>query len=1098
MATVLDQIDADREQVGVLPGVLEVPLVVLCCFVIFLAAANTAQARRTEFGMLKLRGATAADRLWLAAAELLLPLAVGGVLGYLVGQVGVWLFARLVLVGPTPFGLSASDLPQAGLALLAVAAAGLLGLRRDLVTPVADLLRRVPARAGHWGLVVLRTVVVVIGVAAVVQVHSADTPLAGIGVLAPAAVILSVALVLAAAFDRLAAAWGRRALRRGRIGAAMAMLHLGRRRTGSRIVALLAVSVGLLTYVAVAFGTGTAARTDQVVADLGADRVVSVGAVTMRELLTDVRAVDPDGRYAMAAMPIGTGAPILAVDSPRLGVIGPWPHQGDGGGLDAAAVRSALRPPTAPTAVVTGTALTVSAAISPASARAYVRLAVVLAPLNGDTEQYVRLTPTRPGGDTYQAAVSCPAGCRLDTFAITDYLVFSPDDTIFGGLRTNPVTITLSRIVQSGPDREVVSPAQLATWEDRQAAEVTIAGSDTGVAITVGQLAGTGQPAWVGPADAPTQIPIVAPSGLQSPPLIVPLPAPAITSGTQAGSQATVRLVGQTPVLPRVGSTGVLVDMEYLARLGEPGPYRTGGEVWLGPTAPADAVDRLRAAGLDVLGVRDFDAELRRAGEGPNATGLEFLLAVGLLGLALGGGGLGVAAAVELRARADELRSLRRQGASRWVVARAGWQSYLVIVLAGSGVGAIAAAVAWLSTRDGLPVVDRLVDGVPVPTWPGLTPVYAWVGATALLGLVALQLDDGAVGRHPIDRRKESPMTGISVNCRRVVHIYRAEAGDVVALAGVDLAVAPGETLALVGPSGSGKSTLIALLAGLMRPSAGRVVRRHLRPGQAVGQGDLPAARHPARGRGPGRRAQPAPVRQPSPQRGAGPAPGGPGPRGQAGPSGPGAGPGRAGRAGAGAPGGPAARCPAAGRARGRHRRRPRPAAGGRADLAARHARAGRGRAGPGDGQRRARHHDRGGDPRRRRRHPAGPGGDDPRRPGRGRGPRRSRLRGGGRRRHHPAAARGARPVPGRHAVHRRRRRRSGAAHPAGARPRRAVTRPPSPPTLARRPRPPTGPDHDDRPMIAAIMGVQPHDQRGWGRLAARRPRRAPVGTCKT
>jgi ABC-type lipoprotein export system ATPase subunit len=39
----------------------------------------------------------------------------------------------------------------------------------------------------------------------------------------------------------------------------------------------------------------------------------------------------------------------------------------------------------------------------------------------------------------------------------------------------------------------------------------------------------------------------------------------------------------------------------------------------------------------------------------------------------------------------------------------------------------------------------------------------------------------------------------------------------------VDLSISPGETVAFVGPSGSGKSTLIALLAGLMRPSAGRV-----------------------------------------------------------------------------------------------------------------------------------------------------------------------------------------------------------------------------------------------------------------------------------
>jgi ATP-binding cassette, subfamily C, bacterial CydD len=95
------------------------------------------------------------------------------------------------------------------------------------------------------------------------------------------------------------------------------------------------------------------------------------------------------------------------------------------------------------------------------------------------------------------------------------------------------------------------------------------------------------------------------------------------------------------------------------------------------------------------------------------------------------------------------------------------------------------------ASADGLAVAGRLLDLSDVPRTPR-----------------------GGSSRPPSPRE-------VPVRLERASFAYPTRSGMI--LQDADLALAPEETVALVGASGAGKSTVAALLLGLARPSAGRV-----------------------------------------------------------------------------------------------------------------------------------------------------------------------------------------------------------------------------------------------------------------------------------
>ncbi len=83
------------------------------------------------------------------------------------------------------------------------------------------------------------------------------------------------------------------------------------------------------------------------------------------------------------------------------------------------------------------------------------------------------------------------------------------------------------------------------------------------------------------------------------------------------------------------------------------------------------------------------------------------------------------------------------------------------------------------------------------------------------------------------------PATGIRLT--GLTKSFRSPQGPVQAVRGIDIDIAPGETVALLGPNGAGKSTTIDMMLGLLKPDAGTVSIFGMTPPDAIRAGAIGA-----------------------------------------------------------------------------------------------------------------------------------------------------------------------------------------------------------------------------------------------------------------
>lgn len=719
LRALVDRIEASQQVLTQGVRVAAIPLVLLAWYVLYLAVVNSALRRRTELGLTGLRGVPGAARWWLGAAEYIFPALVGAPLGFGLGYLLVAVLSSRSLPGAPPVEVTLESLLYALVAVGGAVSVGVFAQWRATSAPVASLLRRTPMRRATGLVRIGELLVVVLTLAAGYQIYSGGGTGSGLALLTPMFVALTAGLLATRVAGLLAERAGRRALRHGRLSRALFAFSLSRQSSQSQLLGLLVILFTVVGFAISANDVAADARVARASTELGAARVLSIRDLPGQELLSAVRKVDPAGSYAMAVVRgLDDEEPFLAIDSTRLAKVAHWDAKA--AAVTADQVAHALRPARPGAAQVLGKAVTLRATVGEQQAGLRASL-LLIDPLGRPAR--ADLGELTAGQKTYLAPTPQCAeqACRLVGLEV-------PTDSSPGPYQ---IDLTLHELRAVDPDSVLIDAAGFtgAGWRVDDRADrnpVKLATSAAGVRLS-----------YTGVSAPETRLLRV----------LTPLPLPVVTTSEPrpklrtGGAQIAVVQAGTAALLPRLGTEGGLVDLEYFNLVDQsPGQAREP-QVWLSASAPADVADRLRKAGLVIVGDQTIGAAIGLADEKGPALALRFYLLVALAAVLLGVGGMAVLANADRQEQTTMLRALRMQGLPTGVAWRQGLGGYAALITTAAIVGTAAAAFAWWFARDVVPLFADLGRTEYAPAWPALPllglVVLAAAAVLAVTGVVA-------------------------------------------------------------------------------------------------------------------------------------------------------------------------------------------------------------------------------------------------------------------------------------------------------------------------------------------------------------------------